>query len=270
VEKEGAALRVGLSYCKGISEKAISSIISERGKRSFSSTGDLYQRTDVEQDSLENLIGGGFLDALSDRNRLLEEAQKLPKKRKNDRQPEIPMPHPASWWEARESGRATYLPLTETRRERMEWETLGLNVSRHPLSPYRTALKELGVSPSEEISGLPHGVRTRAAGLFEILQCPPTKSGHPVYFLLIEDEQGLLQATIFRPVYVKYGDVLHHRGAFLLEGRVEQDRSRGFSFLVERIGDLREALAEIRMPVARAASASETFPRAKRRSRRAG
>jgi error-prone DNA polymerase len=97
VEKEGAALRVGLSYCKGISEKAISSIISERGKRAFSSTGDLYQRTDVEQDSLENLIGGGFLDALSDRTRLLEEAQKLPKKRKNDRQPEIPMPHPASW-----------------------------------------------------------------------------------------------------------------------------------------------------------------------------
>jgi error-prone DNA polymerase len=274
VEEEGVALRVGLSYCKGISQKAISSIVSERRKRSFSSTGDLYQRTDVERDSLENLIRGGFLDALSDRNadrsRLLEEAQKLPKKRRNDRQPELPMAHPASWWEARESSRAAYLPLTETRRERMEWETLGLNVSRHPLSPYRTALKELGVSPSEEISGLPHGVRTRAAGLFEILQCPPTKSGHPVYFLLIEDEQGLLQATIFRPVYVKYGDVLHHRGAFLLEGRVEQDRRRGFSFLVERIGDLREALAEIRMPVARVASASETFPRAKRRSRRAG
>jgi error-prone DNA polymerase len=270
VEEEGAALRVGLSYCKGISEKAISSIISERGKRSFSSTGDLYQRTAVEQDSLENLICGGFLDALSDRNRLLEEAQKLPKKHKNDAQPEIPMPHPASWWEARESGRATYLPLTETRRERMEWETLGLNVSRHPLSPYRAALEELGVSPSEEIRGLPHGVRTRAAGLFEILQCPPTKSGHPVYFLLIEDEQGLLQATIFRSVYIKYGDILHHRGAFLLEGRVEQDRRRGFSFLVERIGDLREALVETRMPAPRAASTSETFPRAKRRTRRAG
>ena len=152
----------------------------------------------------------------------------------------------------------------------MEWETLGLNVSRHPLSPYRAALKELGVSSSEEIKGLPHGARTRAAGLFEILQSPPTKSGHPVYFLLIEDERGLLQATIFRSVYVEYGDVLHHRGAFLLEGRVEQDKRRGFSFLVECIGDLREALAEIRMPVARAAAASEAFSRAKRRSRRVG
>jgi len=270
VEEEGAALRIGLSYCKGISEKAISSIISERGKRSFSSTGDLYRRTAVEQDSLENLIGGGFLDALSDRNRLLEEAQKLPKKRKNDRQPEIPMAHPASWWEAREAGRATYLPLTETRRERMEWETLGLNVSCHPLFPYRAALKALGVASSEEIRGLPHGARTRAAGLFEILQCPPTKSGHPVYFLLIEDEQGLLQATIFRSVYVEYGDVLHHRGAFLLEGRVEQDKRRGFSFLVERVGDLREALAEIRVPVARAAPAPEASLRAGRRGRRVG
>src|SRR3712207_9404864 len=82
----------------------------------------------------------------------------------------------------------------------MEWEVLGLNVSRHPLSPYRRALRSLGVTPSEEIRNLPHGTRVRAAGLIECLQCPPTRSGKPVWFLLVEDERGLLQATIFRPI----------------------------------------------------------------------
>src|SRR5215218_10858089 len=119
--------------------------------------------------------------------------------------------------------RASYLPLSTEGRERMEWEALSLNVSRHPLSPYRGALRSLGVTPSREILDLPHGERVRAAGLLEELQRPPTRSGRPVYFLLIEDEAGLLQATIFEGVYKKCGHVLHQKGAFLLEGKVEQD-----------------------------------------------
>jgi error-prone DNA polymerase len=261
---------VGLSYCKGLSKKAVSSIISERRKRPFSSVADIYRRTLVERDALENLIRAGFLDALSDRKadrlRLLEEAKRLPEKRRDDRQPEIPLEHPSSWWESREDQTTGYLPLAETQKEQMEWETLGLNVSRHPLLPYRTALEDLGVTPSEEVKELPHGSRVRAAGLFECLQCPPTKSGRPVWFLLIEDEHGLLQATIFRTAYERFGYLLHHRGTFLLEGRVEQDRRKGFSFVVERVGDLREALTE----VPRALPGSGAFPWAKRRGRRAG
>jgi error-prone DNA polymerase len=274
VEENGSALRIGLSYCKGLSEKALSSIVSERRKRPFSSVAELYRRTGIEKDSLENLVKGGYLDSLSsrkaDRLRLLEEAQKLPKKRGHDRQPEIPIPHPASWWLARERRNAEYLPLSETQRECMEWETLSLNVHRHPLSPYRTALEDLGIIQSEEIRNLPHGVRARAAGLMECLQCPPTKSGRPVWFLLIEDEWGLLQATIFRSVYERYGDLLHHRGAFLLEGRVENTPKKGFSFVVRSVRDLREVLAEAKVPVPRVVSAPGTFLRADRRSRRAG
>jgi error-prone DNA polymerase len=274
VEEDGKALRVGFSYCKGLSEKAISSILSERKKRPFSSVADLYRRTLVERDALENLVEGGFLDAFSnrgtDRPRLLEEAKDLPKKRKDDSQPEIPLEHPASWWESREDRATGYLPLAETQKEQMEWGTLSLNVSRHPLFPYRKALEDLGVTPSEEMSNLPHGLQTRAAGLFEVLQCPPTKSGKPVWFLVVEDECGLLQATIFRNVYEKYGDLLHHRRAFLLEGRIEQDRRRGHSFLVERIEDLRESLTGTRVPTPGAVSASGAFLRARRRGRRTG
>ena len=277
--EDGRALRVGLSYCKGLSRKAIASIVSGREKRPFASVADLYRRTAVEKDSLEALIRGGFVDPLGERDRggrtrLLDEAANLPKKRDHDRQPEIPLPHPASWWEKREKRTTAYLPLTGTRRERMEWEALSLNVFRHPLSPYRDSLADLGATPSDEVRDLPHGSKTRAAGLFECLQCPPTRSGKPVWFLLVEDERGLLQATVFEKVYDRYGDLLHHRGAFLLEGRVEQSRRRGFSFLVERVADLREALSrstgsgEPGMPTPRAVSAPGSFLRSGRRGRR--
>ncbi len=151
----------------------------------------------------------------------------------------------------------------------MEWEVLGLNVSRHPLAPYRAALRELGVTPSEEVKGLAHGTRARAAGLIECLQHPPTKSGAPVWFLLIEDEHGLLQATLFRRAYRRYGDLLHHGGAFLLEGRAEQSTRRGFSFLVERVEDLHVALSNAPVPAPRTVSAPGAFVRAGRRGRSA-
>ncbi len=274
VEEDGTALRVGLSYCKGLSKKAITSIVSERQQRPFASVADLYQRTSVERDSLENLVEAGFLDALADRGRLLGETRRLPEKcrrRAGERQPEIPVPHPANWWAAREGREASRVPalaLAESARERMEWEVLGLNVWRHPLAPHRAALRELGVVASEEVKRLPHGTRARAAGLIECLQRPPTKSGHPVYFLLIEDEWGLLQATVFRRTYERYGGLLHHGGAFLLEGRAEQSTRRGFSFLVERVEDLHEALAGAPVAAPRTTPAPGAFVRAGRRSRR--
>jgi error-prone DNA polymerase len=273
VEEDGSALRVGLRYCKGLSERAISSIVAERRKKPFVSVADLYGRTAVEKDALENLIRGGFLDSLaggSERSLLLGESAALPKKRRRGRQEEIPIEHPASWWTMRERRSVWHLPLTDTARERMEWEVLGLNVHRHPLVPYRNALEELGVIPSIRIRELPHGTSARAAGLIECLQSPPTKSGYRVYFLLIEDEWGLLQTTIFRSVYERCGDILHHEGAFLVEGRVEQTIEKGFAFLVYHIESLRDVLFEVRVPVPRVVSSPGAFLRAGRKSRKAG
>jgi error-prone DNA polymerase len=277
VEDDGTALRVGLKYSKGLSQSALSSILSERKTHPFAYAADLYQRTAVERDALESLIRAGFLDHLAPRagrNGLLAATGDLPEKRSRARrrQGELPLPHPASWWERREdvADRAGHLPLSAEGRERMEWEALSLNISRHPLSPYREALKRLGVTPSRKILGLPHGTRVQAAGLLEELQRPPTRSGRPVYFLLIEDEAGLLQVTIFEGVYRRYGHILHQRGAFLLKGKVEQDHRRGFSFLVERISDLQEALTDeagARMPGPRMVASSGAFVRAKRRGR---
>ena len=268
----GLALRVGLRYCKGLSERAISSIEAERRGRPFVSVADLYGRTAVERDSLENLARGGFLDGLpggDNRSKLLDEARSLPKKRRPAGQPEIPLEHPASWWISRERKGTEHLPLASSAKERLQWEVLNLNVRRHPLLTYRAALRELRVVSSEEIRDLPHGTCARAAGLIECLQSPPTKSGHRVYFLLVEDESGLLQATLFRSAYHRCGDLLHREGAFLLEGRVEQTAARGFAFLVDRAGSLQEALAGAAMPTPRVTSAPGAFLRAGRRSRKA-
>ncbi|QIN81110.1 DNA polymerase III subunit alpha (plasmid) [Rubrobacter marinus] len=254
VEQDGRALRPGLSYCRGLSKKALASILAEREKAPFASVADLYRRTSVERDALRNLIRAGFLDRLRHRREhpgearvaLLEETRGLPAKRRRGAQAELPLPHPASWWESRE-GRGSgvaYLPRPGDGGdlEREESRVLGLNLRRHPLAAHREALAALGVVPGKELRDLPHGTRARAAGVLECLQAPPTRSGALVHFLLTEDESGLLQSTIFKRCYRRFGHVLYGTDAYLLEGRVEQDEKRGFSFLVERIGTLARAL----------------------------
>ena len=285
VEEDGAAIRVGLAYTKGLSRKAVDSVLEERERGPFDTVQDLYRRTAVARDALESLVKGGFLDTLSPsgdvggRGALLSEARTLPKKpsdRRGRGQEELPLPHPA--WPKRRVGfheirGPGFLPISAEQREKMEWEALSLNVFHHPLSPYRDALCRLGVVPSVEILELPHG-RARAAGLLESLQRPPTKSGRPMYFLLIEDEAGLLQATIFERVYERYGHILHRSGAFLLEGKVETDRRRGHSYLVERVSDLAAVLSGERVPEPKAVPSNGAFVRAGRssgrRRRRAG
>jgi len=286
----GTAIRVGLIYSKGLSRKALDSIIEERERSPVDSPRDLYKRTAVARDALENLVKAGFLDSLSPtsdatgRGALLSEVSALPAKPHGRRmrsrsqgRGQEELPHPARRKDRREFHEIRgpgFLPISAEQREKMEWDALGLNVFRHPLAPYRAALRELGVSWSTEILAKGHGKRVRAAGLLESLQRPPTRSGRPVYFLLVEDERGLLQCTIFSKTYDRYGHVLHRSGAFLLEGRVEVDRRRGHSFLVERIEDLSAAIsASGRVPEPRAVPSSGAFLRAgrsPRRGRRAG
>ena len=53
---------------------------------------------------------------------------------------------------------------------------------------------------------------------------------------------GLLQSTVFERLFRESGHILYETSAYLLDGRVEQDPRRGFSFVVQRIDDLNTAL----------------------------
>jgi error-prone DNA polymerase len=142
------------------------------------------------------------------------------------------------WHERPGDHRIASLPFPPGEEERLQRWVLSLDVAEHPLRAYREDLKSLKVTPARKVREMPTGSRVRAAGIMECLQSPPTKSGKAVYFLLLEDETGLLQATIFSDVHQRYGHHLYRSASFLLEGVVEQDDERGFSFVVDKIEDL--------------------------------
>ncbi len=257
-EEDGTAIRVGLSYCKGLSRKSVDGILVERAERLFYSVADLYHRTPLDARALSNLIRGGYLDSLGvalpgGRRELLDTVSHLPKKRRTDAQRELASSLitggssslEQGWWHERPSDhRIASLPFPPGEEERMQRAVLSLDVAEHPLRSYREELKSLKVTPARKIREMPSGSRVRAAGIMECLQSPPTKSGKSVHFLLLEDETGLLQATIFSDVHQRYGHHLYRAASFLLEGVVEQDERRGFSFVVDKIDDLGVLLPE--------------------------
>jgi error-prone DNA polymerase len=74
---EKGAIRVSLKQLKGMSEKALESILSARAEHKFTSLRDFVLRTDVSQPILENLVKVGAFDSLGDRHDLLLQLPKL-------------------------------------------------------------------------------------------------------------------------------------------------------------------------------------------------
>jgi DNA polymerase III alpha subunit len=127
----------------------------------------------------------------------------------------------------------------------LQYEDALANESVNQAHPNRLA-RDIEIPPLRASSTRNAATDQSMIGIAECLQLPPTCSGQPVWFLVIEDESRLLQCMIFEDVYRRCGHVLYQTGAYLLEGRAEEDRRRGFSFIVDRIAELGEALATAR------------------------
>jgi len=74
---EKGAIRVSLKQLKGMSEKALESILSARAEHKFTSLRDFVLRTDVSQPILENLVKVGAFDSLDNQHDLLLQLPKL-------------------------------------------------------------------------------------------------------------------------------------------------------------------------------------------------
>ncbi len=66
------------------------------------------------------------------------------------------------------------------------------------------------------------GQRVRVAGLVIRPHRPPTKSGKTVVFFTLEDETGLLDATMFERVYQRCGAAVFTQPVVTLGGRLDR------------------------------------------------
>lgn len=235
----GNSIRYGLSAVKGIGEKAVELIISEREARGkFKSIDDFISRVDsLNRRVVESLIKCGAFDGTGESRRgMLEALDGLLKKSKS-----------------KDHGQLSLFG-SPPKRETPEWpinqklsferEALGFYISGHPLEKFKPELKKLGVMTTDDIKTSSSSVRI--AGVITQLKLKNTKKGDRYASFILEDWLGAIEALVWPDVYRSVANILVADEPVIVSARSEVTEERR-NLIVETI----ESLISIRDRTAR-------------------
>jgi len=225
---EDNALRVGLSSIREMGPSSWEEILSKRRERKFESLEDFCLRVKIERPLLENLILSGCFNSLNGENadHLLKVSQIFSQLLKKN---------------GRESGGEILKssPFSLEEKVFLEMDLLDLTFSSHPLLIFRKALKKIERIKSGHLSTMAEGTIAKVAGIKVILHTPPTRSGQRVIFLTLEDEEGLIDVTVFPSAQQLYAKDIFEADFLLIEGRV-QKHGPAVSVIADKAFDLRK------------------------------
>ena len=184
-ESAEPVVRLGLRMVQGLSQAGAERIVAARRERRFESVDDLARRAALNRHDLKRLAAAGALASLAGHRReaywdvaAIEAGRHLLR--------DAPIPE----------SRPVLAAPTEGENLIADYASLGLTLGRHPLALLRSRLARLRFASAEAIRGMPHGRRTRAAGIVTGRQRPDTASG--VVFVTLEDETGYVNVVVWR------------------------------------------------------------------------
>ena len=201
------ALRLGLRLVDGFNQAAAQRIGEARRLRAFTDATDLCTRASLDMRERGLLADAGALKSLLGHR------------------------HKARWavagvevqrplFEAATPEAPVALPLPSVEEDvRTDYDMLGLTLGRHPLSLLRPALTQRRYVRSRDLRRMANGRVVAFAGLVTLRQRPETASG--VTFLTLEDEDGLVNAVVWRHVAERFRRALLESKLMLIHGHLE-------------------------------------------------
>ena len=227
----GGAIRVGLAQLKGMSNRALQSILAQRAEGRFTSLRDFVLRTRVGQSIVENLIRVGAFDSLGSREEMLSELPGLVGLGRRVGKGARPLIEDA------ETG-SIEANLNIDRKTRMlaERELLSLDLSAHPLDFYPF---DNGFTRIKDLPSVAKGSAVKIAGSVIRYQTPPTRNGNRVLYVIMEDGTGVADVTVFGDVQEKCGQVMFREGWLVVEGKVQRRGPKALSIIAENLSPLK-------------------------------
>jgi error-prone DNA polymerase len=205
---EKPALRIGWRHIRGLGEKSLDALKAARGWDQFASIDDVVQRARlIRADALQLARAGAFGYWEPDRRRAAWVAMRAVE----DNLPLAP------------ARRTPYNPRSLTRDELifLDYFSVGISVSGHPMEHLREKLRAAGALDSRELEQLEGGESIVTAGLVTIRQQPQSAKG--TVFLLMEDEFGFINVIVSKKLVEKYSDVVKFSTFVVVQGRFERD-----------------------------------------------
>jgi DNA-directed DNA polymerase III PolC len=201
-------LRIGFMAIQKLQQKAIETVISARNEKPFASLDDFFQRIDLEWNDAMAFTKAGALNALSPELNYRELAWRVARRYLG----KATLTSSQHQWQ----GKA----LTAEEKDRLETESFGFPISRHPLAAFENELKGQRILARELPAHI--GKKVRLAGVLITRKVSATRQDEPMEFVTFEDETEIFECVMFPQVYEKYSDLLLWEKLFLIEGKVEQ------------------------------------------------
>ena len=211
------AVRVGLRYVRGLSEKKGAKEIEDERRRGgdFHSLFDFVERTKLKREVIENLIACGAFDSFGlERRELLWQLGLVYRSEgRNAEQKQLALPLPV------EQDMVQLKPMSDWDRMRADYLILGMSPNVHPMAFLRPRLHE-GIITSRMLASQADGTRIEAAGLVVCRQRPGTAKGF--VFLVLEDEFGLVNVIVKPDLYEAQRALVRGEPFLIVRGELQR------------------------------------------------
>ncbi|TMC58056.1 MAG: hypothetical protein E6J26_05535, partial [Chloroflexi bacterium] len=232
VEKEPpSAIRFALGAVKNVGDGVVGLIVDERAQRGpFRSLEDFCERVDLRElnkRALECLVKAGVFDAFGRRaqvlavmDRMLDSSQRAH--------------HAQSVGQLDLFGGAfgmeglSFTPLPDVDeaplKEKLGWEKelLGIYVTDHPLKRIMPYVETHATATIGQIDATRVGEMVIMAGMVQSVRTINTKKGDTMAFVVLEDLQGTIEATVFPRLYARTQDYWQTDNSVVLRAKVEE------------------------------------------------
>jgi DNA-directed DNA polymerase III PolC len=207
------ALFMGLDQVRDLTRRTQARILSERP---FSSLSDFLGRVDPRPREAENLARCGALEGFGSIPALLEALQ-----HETWRSQQLPL-FPMEISQAEDWSIAQKVAAQE--------EILGASIAAHPLELFAAQIAaSQALTTQEAASHL--GQRVTVAGMRQTWRRSLDRNGQTIYFMTLEDLEGMLQVVIPAQVYRRARSVLKGPGPYWIQGFVDRDLRDGEAIL---------------------------------------
>ena len=213
------AVRLGLRYMQGLgsrSKQLLEKTWAEAG--SFTSTQDLYKRSQLGTETIKDLAKAGALESFTpERRKALWEVIALNKKyQKRKEDPQLALNDiQLTLADLKIS------PMTDLEKTIADYQTQQLSTHAHIMQFYRPWAKSKNIRACANLQDGIHGEYLTVAACIICRQHPPTAKGF--MFFTLEDETGLANIIIKPKILQAYRKVLLEENFIAISGQLQID-----------------------------------------------
>ncbi|MCK4781923.1 DNA polymerase III subunit alpha [Candidatus Parcubacteria bacterium] len=220
-------IRFGLLAIKNVGYNIVETIVKERKANGhFDSIQDFISRVDskdLNKKSLEALIKTGSFDKFEERNKLLQNLEKIlewnREARKNKANGQKGL------FDSMKSGNnnlnlSPAPPLPKKEKLNWEKELLGLYISSHPLEDFKKIFEKT-VLPLAKITQDVTGKIVKVGGIISSMKKIITKTGKPMLFVKLEDQTSRIELVVFPSIIENNPNIFQENKIVIIKGKVD-------------------------------------------------